>query len=234
MASAKPSPMSGRSARAAARASGGSGSGGGATVTTSPDLTTADRNRALATARKILGPDATTQDIGAIVGAPSNATVRVDAITDNKAYLYVNSPEFKAIRTITRTRSGDLLIENVEIKVFKAQGGLGTKIFSAQVEAAARMGAKKIIAIAAKSDEYVGYKVWPKLGYDADIPAQIRFSLPAEFRGARRISDLMKTAEGTKAWETYGNSTAMEFDLTPGSYSRKTLDAYVKAKGYRK
>jgi hypothetical protein len=77
-----------------------------------------------------------------------------------------------------------------------------------------------------------GYITWPKLGYDAPIPAAVKGKLPADLKGSQNISDLMKTKEGTDFWTKHGVTTDMTFDLKPGSASRTHLEKYLKAKGY--
>ena len=90
------------------------------------------------------------------------------------------------------------------------------------IEAAGRAG----------DPHWVGYKVWPKFGYDGPISPGIRSRLPQQFQSARRVSDLYKTAEGRAAWAQHGGWTNMTLDLTSGSLGFRVFTEYAKSKGF--
>lgn len=109
-------------------------------------------------------------------------------------------------------------------------GGLGTRIFASEVEAAARAGFDHIETTAGRSESMNGYYTWPRLGYDAEIDS---YDLPDSLSSAQYVSDLMRTQEGRDWWRENGYQTEMRFDLSNGSLSRAVLDAYLKEKGLR-
>ena len=85
------------------------------------------------------------------------------------------------------------------------------------IENAKSLGVEKIKTTAARADGedgYIGYRVWPKMGFDGEIPAHVLERLPENLRQHRNVQDLYKTREGRKAWEEHGDTTAMTLDLT--------------------
>jgi phage gp29-like protein/GNAT superfamily N-acetyltransferase len=141
-------------------------------------------------------------------------------------------PLFSADRTI---HNGDSkYISNDRLVVTKSlQGqGIGTALLAAQVRKAAELGFSHIETRATRNDGWNGYYTWARLGFDAPIihvdDKPIRDLLRA--RGVERISDLIKTPDGREWWMKNGGSYKGEFDLTPGSLSRRVLDAYAAQK----
>lgn len=207
-----------------------------AKIASDPSLTPAEAKAYQDKAKHIIGPGATDADIANIVGAPDNAKV---TLADGALYGHANamvlqtkSDDMQSLRFIKRDKNGDLVIKNEFIMVEGKKGtGIGTKVFGRQVEQAVRLGATKITAEASRSMGMNGYITWPKLGYDAPIPASVVGGLPASLKGSKNVSDLMKTPEGTEWWTKNGVTTDMTFDLKEGSHSRKHLAAYLERKG---
>jgi hypothetical protein len=188
-----------------------------------------ERRELFASIRRVLKRNASRAEIAALAGAPKGATVFISMTADPKKSFDVEweTSAGTGMRQIRRNASGQLNIYNEQI-VLREQGtGLGTEIFAAQVRAATKMGVKYIEAEAARAyPVYVGYNAWPKMGYNAKIPAEVKTNLPAEFHKARYVSDLMATPEGRAQWKELGVTTKMKFDLTPGSYSQEQLIRY--------
>lgn len=196
-----------------------------------------EREQAIEASRKIIGPNATNRDIADILGVPGDAKIRIAGVGDKRFHVFVEHPDFKAERSIFRDSKGNLVISNIELRVFNQGKGIGTKIFATQVKNAIRLGAKRIETIAAQGGPYVGYKVWYKLGYDgplsSDMKALMRAAdkdgtLPAQIRGAKRISDVVATKAGRDWWDQNGEGWVGTFDLRRGSYSRRQLANYLK------
>ena len=136
--------------------------------------------------------------------------------------------------------------------------GLGTRIFTQQVKSASEVGFKKIETLAAKGGEYMGYYIWPKLGYNADVTiyryaaqeygleplynyldswlASYSKDTHASFREiSAPISDIYACKAkdrfiGQELWKKVGSSTEMVFFLSPSSLSMRTLEAYISLK----
>ncbi len=67
--------------------------------------------------------------------------------------------------------------------------GLGVRVFTQQVKTAVESDFRKITTLAARSDLFVGYHVWPKLGYDGEIEDLTKyFSVPYKLRESESYS----------------------------------------------
>jgi predicted transcriptional regulator len=135
--------------------------------------------------------------------------------------------------------------------------GLGSRVFAQQVKTASELGFKYIDTNAARGGEFIGYYVWPKLGYDASIPLyyiegqlsphkdknNIKFEYLKKWLIKNNIDIHNKVPLsaiyackagdrfiGQELWKTYGDSTNMEFNLTPGSLSMRILESYINLK----
>ena len=123
-----------------------------------------------------------------------------------------------------------------------APKGLGTKIFANQVAQAREAGVSYIEcnAFRARSNpSWVGYKVWPKLGYDGDIPGAVNGDrwreiepklAAAGFKEPYQVSHLYKIEGGQEWWEEHGEAFDAKFDLSDDSHSMKVLSAYLAEK----
>jgi SPP1 gp7 family putative phage head morphogenesis protein len=173
-------------------------------------------------------------DVHRLVGAPPGSTVSLALNDDGYLVVEVKGKDVKAgdynlVRNIKDAKT----VENVEIRVQNKGTGFGSRVFVDQVQELQRKGFKQIETFAAKSKTYVGYNVWPKMGYDGPIPetvAALKGNPPPG--GAKLISDLMKTAEGRAWWEENGRGVDLTFDLDKKSLGVKVLKAYAKKKGY--
>jgi hypothetical protein len=76
-----------------------------------------------------------------------------------------------------------------------------------------------------------GYYVWATMGFDGDIPGQVRIKLRPEHQKCSKISELIATEDGRNAWRIYGESVDLAFDLAMGSASWRQLAKYMNDKG---
>ena len=117
-----------------------------------------------------------------------------------------------------------------------AQGsGFGTEAFAAQVRGCVGAGVAKIVTCAGRGSyngaPMNGYYTWPLLGYDAPLTGAQKKKLPPDLRGAETVQDLYATPAGKAWWKENGVTTAMEFDVSPGSRSLAVLNAYLAGRG---
>lgn len=155
---------------------------------------------------------------------------------ENWLNVSIRHPEYTANRIFVKGLD-TLVNERFRAKVQKS--GIGTRVLHQQVVNAAALGFARIAttAVGTYGDPYSnGYYTWARLGYDCRFSdsawlEDIRSKLPESLQGASRISDLMKTPEGRDWWLKNGNTFSGEFDLAPGSLSRRVLDGYARAKG---
>jgi DNA topoisomerase IB/GNAT superfamily N-acetyltransferase len=202
------------------------------------DLDPDSEREILTTVKKVLGKNATPRDAATLAGAPDGTVASVWTNYGN-VMVTAKGNGISIIREIERDMNGKLKIHNIEVFLDKdLQGaGRGTEILGRQIEAARKAGATRIYTTALRNDfersttgRGVGYEVWPKFGFDCPLPEETIANLPASLAGATRVSDLYGSAEGRAWWSKNGETLDMKFDLTPGSYSNKVWDAYLRAK----
>jgi hypothetical protein len=123
--------------------------------------------------------------------------------------------------------------------------GLGIRVFAQQVKSASNLEFKQIKTSAAKGDKYVGYYIWPKMGYNGKI--DLPYNTPKAI--TEWLKKNSKTYDGEKVdildlyackvgdsfagqdfWYIYGNTVSLNFDLTTGSLSMRILNEYLKKK----
>lgn len=147
---------------------------------------------------------------------------------------------------------GKLEMHNMEFQVLPEfrDRGIGTRVFSKQVEFCRKHGVARIGTDAMRdemSDDFVGYKVWPRMGFDgivnsrkhhhqAELPQSLLDKLTPEggleqsATDAFRLSHLLKFQEGREWWDEHGHTLPVMFDTSEGSQSNKVLDKYLRRK----
>jgi hypothetical protein len=197
-----------------------------------------------ALAKRILGPEATLQDVASLVGAPDNAIVSITPSTEsNRLTVRINHPSYKAKRTIGIDYADRKFIHNDEFWMNESEQGkgLGVQVFTKQVENARKLGFSYIDCHAARVNPrnpghpHNGYYTWPRFGYDMPlehtfrhVTAAHRDKATAAFPHAKSVLDILLTREGRDWWKKNGwDLFYAKFDLTPGSRSQKVLNAYL-------
>jgi hypothetical protein len=107
-----------------------------------------------------------------------------------------------------------------------APENLGTISFALSAITAHLAGLSYISLIAAGGNgfnpKHIGYKVWPKLGFDASLlDVEI-----AQFPDSQTVQDLLE--QDTQWWDTYGSQRYMQFDLSAYSSSWRRLIPYLQ------
>jgi hypothetical protein len=107
-----------------------------------------------------------------------------------------------------------------------------------QVRKAVSLGVEYIAMGAAggPGSTFVGYSVWPRLGFDGPIPPTANAkldALPADhpLRGAQTVRHLMARPGGRAWWEANGSEFRAYFHLAESSVSRRLPMAYAQANG---
>lgn len=184
------------------------------------------------------GRDFTPQDVASLVGATHDASVNAYASGD-RVYVTIQSPRYHSNRTI-KMEAGLPIIHNDLLVVERAHrgAGLGAQILGRQVEHASKWGFDRLETDAARSDGpdgYVGYYAWPRLGYNAPIPRDIKAKVAAVFPDAVTVRDLMLTKERQDWWKEHGVWTnGMIFRLQPGAESMLDLQVNLNASKTKK
>jgi len=170
-----------------------------------------------------------------LAGAFDGSTITVKRKKTSTPYgvvdalvLEVDAPDIlerRMVRKILERQDGSqsvTIIDNVAFYIREEYQGHGIATTSLLTEALAayELGFSMIVATAANSPD-AGWKVWPKLGYDAEIPADIlekilpdltadgRFDLANPVR----ISMLLDNGR-YDLWEREGSGCIMEFDVS--------------------
>ncbi|MGB0717154.1 MAG: hypothetical protein ACPGXK_14845, partial [Phycisphaerae bacterium] len=183
------------------------------------------------------------QDVLNSIGAPDDAEVILAHDSDPYNALVtadIRGDGYRARRFIKRDYdTGEVQITNYSLMVDEhRQGqGIGTRMLAKQVEFASGHGIGSIRCEAARNDDpppWTGYKVWPRLGYDAPFdPHGYKYGgvqKPQEVANAKSLQDVISTKAGREWWDKYGDDIEVTFDLSEGSKSRKVLDKYLRWK----
>lgn len=241
---------------------GGAGGVGGSGA--KPDVTVDKSNpKTEEVMRKTFGKDVNTDDLAAASNALPGAKVKVGLTKDGGMVRVIveNPGGGVAERTFYRDHNNKLVCDNhlfINPEVKGQPKVAGADMLNNQVVALRKMGVDRIETLAGRVDNnpngppMVGYKVWPKLGYNGDIPDDVFSKLPPETRaamgekqgklfglvgkqkGERNIHTLYATPGGKEAWEKHGDSIPMTFDVKEGSESSKRLAAYLASRDAKK
>lgn len=116
------------------------------------------------------------------------------------------------------------------------------RAMTASVEAARKAGVSRIVLNAAgnssatkgsvTSTPWRGYTIWPRMGFDAPLPASIKAKLPPGLSHAKSLLDLHATQEGTRWWRDNGEDLDVSFDPNDRSSPQsKVMDRFIKKFG---
>lgn len=191
---------------------------------------------------RVIGRPATAHEVLTWAGIDQQdiAGARVSiSIVGGQIELEVDSDRYSLVRQYGKRPDGSLYAHHDLFEIHKQhQGsGLGSSMFLDQVAALKRAGFSEIETLAAgdKGDfVFNGYYTWPRLGYDGDIPAKLIAKLPPQFSQFETVSELMATKAGRDWWKENGGWINVTFDLRDGSYSLRTLEAYMAEKAAKK
>ena len=207
-----------------------------------PPTVTHENMDAAHTMATIFGRALADHEIAGLVGAQQGDLVAVHYIHSMKMelHLYEHNDNYEARRTVTVTPQGVIHIHNDEFVVEDSGRGIGVKIFAAQVRGATAAGVARIdttggkgpITLMEREVDMNGYYTWPRLGYNGDLIGSFADRASREVgHTVSTVRDLMMTADGRDFWKDEGYQIGLQFDLAPGSDSRKILAAYMGAKG---
>lgn len=155
-----------------------------------------------------------------------------------------------AVRKMRRELSFDIqedcwFIYNSKFRINPDYWGqqLAVRSVATQARAAQSLGIRRISTYAlgnfqmanrpSKDERWSGYWVWPRIGFNGEIPPEVRRKLSAPFSGCKTLSDLMQTDEGEAEWLLHGDDVAVRFDTAQGSTSWKILERYTSKRGIR-
>ncbi len=168
-----------------------------------------------------------------LAGAPDDARVEIGTLR-GMLYIEMGAPAagYRAHYYLRRVgRDIVLLNDGFHIYARELRGrGLGLHVFHRQVQNAAGLGIRRIETVAGRRGGENGYYTWPRFGFDAALPADIRRVLPPGLENERTVLGLMEREQGRRWWREHGATIRVAFDLAPGSRSQRALSRYVRTK----
>lgn len=110
------------------------------------------------------------------------------------------------------TESGNA---NVEGAQSRRVSSLLLQVFPESLAAAEQSGLSyaTTYAMGDVENEFKGYRLWPKFGFDAELTPAIRKSIPKSIGKPRTIQELISTPQGDQWWNDNGTSLTMVLDL---------------------
>lgn len=141
-------------------------------------------------------------------------------------------------RNILDFWSRSVFMHHLRLEKELTKSMIGTVAISLSLMTSFKLGFKSVRAKAAggydpiagrpPNENYVGFEVCPKLGFDAPLfPFEMK---DPDFRCCRTVQDVRKLHPGV--WEDKGFGRYMSFDMSPGSQSWEILLAYLKSKQF--
>lgn len=142
------------------------------------------------------------------------------------------------IQSTDRSESKGVFIDHVFYDETKSPPQVGTLSFARLAVAAYEMGFDEITLLAGggagshaaewNPPTMVGYKVWPKFGFDAPLEEGETAAI-GHLASCRTVSQIRQV--DLDWWETKGgNGRVMRFDLQPNSESWQVLLAYIRSR----
>ncbi len=176
-------------------------------------------------------------ELAGLAGAPHDAEVDVGTFR-GQIYLELNHPaasDYGSVLLVRFLRGRPVLvIEQLHIHRRGMQTrGLGLAIFARQLSHARHLGIRRIETVAGRGRRENGYYTWPRFGFDAPLPLEVRRRLPTMFRRTTRVGDLMEREAGRSWWRKYGVPLSLAFDLESRSRCWKRFDRYIRGRSQR-
>jgi GNAT superfamily N-acetyltransferase len=187
----------------------------------------------------------THEEVARLSGAPRDSVVTVSALDEGAIELKITNEalfEEPMYRQIIQEASGyrfQILNRGYVLRPEFRQQGIGSRTIALEVQEASRHVEFTRILVHAIGNRtaagwarpLVGYYTWPRMGFDAPIPLELRARLPPELFGRTRLLQLIGDKAGDKWWFDNGESIHAEFDLAPESVCWQQHIRYNSARG---
>ena len=189
--------------------------------------------------------DISNEEVVAMAGALNNSEIRVTNLGKDSYRISISNDYLNGTqeRTISRDYNGNLIINNdlfflrkgyfmddsgnevYDILPEYQDKGIATKSLARQVFYAAKNGVKRIETFAPKSNSMNGFYVWPKHGFEGNIPTDLVEKIRKRFKdpNMKTMQDIFDKPDGGSYWKQFGKDVEVTFDLTPGSRSLQRL-----------
>lgn len=171
------------------------------------------------------------REIARLVASPDESQIYIEKDTEDPtaSLITVHNRRFWEEARFTLRSSVDgpeLHVDRLDLE--DTARGTGTSMVYRMVRESRKLGVTNITLTALRDPVSNGYYSWARMGFDGELPRSTRSRLEGgPFRHARYVSDLMKSREGRKWWKENGETMAMSFDPSPGSFNSTILETYI-------
>lgn len=184
-------------------------------------------------ASDFFGPSVSEQTLALAVGAAPGAVVEFSVNKDGSLFANIKHEAIELQqRRISRNQQGEMEVRNLYFEK-KPWGGSHTGLRSllAQITGCQELGIKRISTYAAgtafdRDFGYIGYYIWARLGFQADLTSEEIQSLPRYLASCRTLNEVM-LRRGHRWWQEAGTAREMFFEVTPNSSMMQVFERYV-------
>jgi len=171
-------------------------------------------------AQELFRTPVTQEDLDQLAGWSEGGTTRMSPMYDHDG-INLSSQHKDYESQTSYVREGNELVCHYgwTTSSTEKRGGLTIpRILSQQFEMMVKLGVHKIKTNAAKGatyddDSMIGYKVWPRFGFEGPLKSSHISKLPVQFRHVKTIQELYALPGGRQAWEQYGDSIDVEVTI---------------------
>ncbi len=184
---------------------------------------------------KLFGRPLAAEEIADVSSAPPRSHIRLELSELKRGSLRV-TVEHPMVRTMRRIfhrdEQGKLVVSHDFLSMSGvAPQGTGTKLLRRAVDAYRRYGVDRIETKAARFPRLVGYVVWPRLGFDGQLPPHVHRLLPPHLAKAKTLQALYALDGGMAWWREHGADVDVSFSLRSGSPHLRQFIRYLQSKG---
>ncbi len=187
---------------------------------------------------RILGRVPSAPELIRLMGlTPSEpATLYVGADGDTVTFALKDHPHVLIQGRVLYLDGDEPVLEHSHLRLDEAAPqGYGSRLFARAVATAHALGIRRIETLAQRADDaeppYIGYYVWPLLGYDGELPEYLRERLAAAGFAKGTLGEVMADPAAREWWKRHGASVHCAFDVADPA-RRRHLYRYLEAKGY--
>tara|TARA_Y100000034_G_scaffold128742_1_gene183917 strand:- start:6 stop:1856 length:1851 start_codon:yes stop_codon:yes gene_type:complete len=128
-----------------------------------------------------------------------------------------------------------MTLRTIDLPADRQKKGIGLRMAGDIIKSASKLGLSHIRTYAEgnkKDPKYIGYYVWPLLGFNTDLtnPEKKKLRVAGFDPVPKDTNDLMSTQKGRDWYKDNGRARMCLFDMSDGSKSRQVFSAYYNEK----
>lgn len=187
----------------------------------------------------------TSRDVISLTGAPRDSFVKCSGVGRAVMVTVMNETYFEDPMqfSLIRAPSGgwEAMLQFIKLRREHRGNRNAARIFYSMARSAHRLSVHRLYSQALHVDasESSGGEQWSgvhaamALGWDGDLPENVRHALPAGLSTLTTAQQLLQSAEGKAWWQENPASLKLFFDTAPKSESMVRLSTYTKDRGIR-